>query len=99
MRQSFMPMWDTETAAIQMANIARLAAGGNLVRAFSGPNDGDVRVLYDALQQHKHLKEETDMKGYSVEFGYMGLVDGRYMLFASEGEYRSYLEDRNAMSR
>ena len=39
------------------------------------------------------------MKGYSVEFGYMGLVDGRYMLFASEGEYRSYLEDRNAMSR
>ena len=41
----------------------------------------------------KKDKEETDMKGYSVEFGYMGLVDGRYMLFASEGEYRSYLED------
>jgi len=33
------------------------------------------------------------MKGYSVEFGYMGLVDGRYMLFASEDDYRSYLED------
>ena len=37
--------------------------------------------------------EETDMKGYSVEFGYMGLVDGRYMLFASEDDYRSYLND------
>ena len=37
--------------------------------------------------------EETDMKGYSVEFGYMGLVDGRYMLFVSEDDYRSYLED------
>lgn len=33
------------------------------------------------------------MKGYCVENGYMGLVDGRYMLFASEGEYREYLED------
>ena len=62
MRQSFMPMWDTETAAIQMANIARLAAGGNLVRAFSGPSDRDAQALYDALQQHKHLKEEIDMK-------------------------------------
>ena len=38
-------------------------------------------------------EEETDMKGYSVEFGYMGLVDGRYMLFASEDDYRSYLDD------
>ena len=33
------------------------------------------------------------MKGYSVEFGYMGLVDGRYMLFASEIDYREWLED------
>ena len=24
------------------------------------------------------------MKGYSVESGYMGYVDGRYMLFASD---------------
>ena len=33
------------------------------------------------------------MKGYSVEFGYMGLVDGRYMLFACEEDYREYLQD------
>lgn len=33
------------------------------------------------------------MKGYSVDSGYMGLVDGRYMLFASEEDYREYLED------
>ena len=37
--------------------------------------------------------EENDMKGYSVGDGYMGLVDGRYMLFESEGAYREYLED------
>lgn len=32
------------------------------------------------------------MKGYTVESGYMGLVDGKYMLFASESEYREWLE-------
>lgn len=33
------------------------------------------------------------MKGYSVTEGYMGYVEGRYMLFASEADYRDYLED------
>ena len=33
------------------------------------------------------------MKGYQTPEGYMGLVDGRYMLFASEEDYREYLED------
>lgn len=33
------------------------------------------------------------MKGYSTGDGYMGLVDGRYMLFASESEYKDYIED------
>ena len=33
------------------------------------------------------------MKGYTKDIGYMGYVNGRYMLFANEGEYRSYIED------
>lgn len=33
------------------------------------------------------------MKGYLVGNGYMGLVDGRYMLFESERAYLEYLED------
>ncbi len=32
------------------------------------------------------------MKGYITADGYMGLVDGRYILFASENEYLEYLE-------
>lgn len=32
------------------------------------------------------------MKGYYTEEGYMGLVDGRYMLFACETDYREFLE-------
>ncbi len=32
------------------------------------------------------------MKGYNTASGYMGLVEGGYMLFASEEDYREYLE-------
>ena len=32
------------------------------------------------------------MKGYNTENGYMGYVNGSYMLFASESEYREYIE-------
>ena len=31
------------------------------------------------------------MKGYFVAGGYMGYVDGRYMLFASEEDYIDYI--------
>lgn len=31
------------------------------------------------------------MKGYVVADGYMGYVNGRYMLFADEEDYREYL--------
>lgn len=33
------------------------------------------------------------MKGYLVGNGFMGLVEGRYMLFPSEEEYREYLRE------
>ena len=33
------------------------------------------------------------MKGYTVESGFMGYVDGDYLLFADETDYREYLED------
>ena len=31
------------------------------------------------------------MKGYVTSAGYMGLVDGEYMLFSTETEYYEYL--------
>ena len=31
------------------------------------------------------------MKGYIVESGYMGYVENRYMLFASEEDYEDYI--------
>lgn len=32
-------------------------------------------------------------KGYVTPFGFMGLVEGRYILFATEEEYYEYLKE------
>ena len=34
------------------------------------------------------------MKGYNTANGYMGYIDGEYQLFASETDYREYMEDQ-----
>lgn len=33
------------------------------------------------------------MSGYYTDFGYMGLVNGNWMLFASESDYYEYLAE------
>ena len=33
------------------------------------------------------------MKGYNTNDGFMGYVDGKYILFASESDYREWMED------
>lgn len=33
------------------------------------------------------------MSGYFTYNGYMGYVDGEYMLFASEADYADYMEE------
>lgn len=38
-----------------------------------------------------HIQEVIIMKGYSVENGYMGFVEGRYMLFSCEDDYLDYI--------
>lgn len=37
--------------------------------------------------------EELAMKGFNTGDGYMGLVDGKYILFASESDYYEYMND------
>ena len=62
MQHCFLPMWDTETASIQIANITRLAAGADIIRAFGGPEQKDVRILKEALDNCCYSEEETDIK-------------------------------------
>ena len=61
MKQCFLPMWDTETAAIQMMNITKLAKTMNIVRIFCGPNEEDARKLYNVLKLNNCLEEKKDM--------------------------------------
>ena len=35
------------------------------------------------------------MKGYVSSYGYMGLIDGRYMLFSCESDYVEFYQERN----
>ena len=47
---------------------------------------------YDRTKVRKRMEGDKDMKGYTVESGYMGYVDGEYMLFASETDYVEYMQ-------
>ena len=33
------------------------------------------------------------MRGYVTDAGYMGMVNGKYMLFSSEDDYRDYMSE------
>ena len=35
------------------------------------------------------------MKGYPTAYGYMGYVDGEYMLFSSESDYIDFLTEES----
>ena len=37
-------------------------------------------------------RKELVMKGYNTPYGYMGYVNGTYVLFASEADYMEYME-------
>ena len=41
-------------------------------------------------------REASSMRGYYVSSGYYGLVDGRYLLFASESDYFEAMEEEAA---
>ena len=40
--------------------------------------------------------EELAMKGFNTGDGYMGMVDGEYILFASEADYYDYVNDQKS---
>ena len=37
------------------------------------------------------------MKGYVVENGYMGYLDGKYVLFADESDYEEVYEEQSTL--
>ena len=47
----------------------------------------------DNIKKEEKSKEDWQMKGYDTSNGYMGYVEGKYILFASEREYFEFMED------
>ena len=45
------------------------------------------------LSAHHTKTWRCPMKGYVTDSGYMGYVDGRYVLFANEGDYIDYCSE------
>lgn len=59
---------------------------------------GDAALMSMFIQNQEILsllRRARDTKGYPVRSGYMGLdpESGKYMLFATEAEYREYMEE------
>ena len=65
MRQCFMPMWDTETAAIQMMNIACLAKSAEIIRVFCGRSERDAIEVRKFMLEKRFKKEAQDMNAKS----------------------------------
>lgn len=62
LRQCFLPMWDTDTACIQMNNVFRLASRAEILRVFCGPSKEDAARVWDSIENQVYLEEETEMK-------------------------------------
>ena len=63
-RQTFIPMWDTDTAAIAIANVHRLCRTTPVYRLFCGPDVDSAKAVCSILFEHPEeiLEELPEMK-------------------------------------
>ena len=54
-QQGFIPMWDTDAAAMALFNVRRLAKSVPVLRVFCGMRAEDAQVIYDVLINHPEL--------------------------------------------
>ena len=47
----------------------------------------------EKIEQIVCIYRRTNMKGYVIDTGYMGYVNGEYMLFADEQDYRDMYDE------
>ena len=63
-QQTFIPMWDTDAAALALANVRRMVRSVPVYRAFCGKAAADAQAIYEILAHHpEQIREEKeDMK-------------------------------------
>lgn len=90
MRQSFIPMWDTDTAALAMANVRRLSRIVPVYRLFCGPSAEDAREVYEILMNHpEQIREEKDDMKIRSGFVLRNVVD-EYMVMPTGENIEKY---------
>lgn len=76
MRQSFVPMWDTDAAVMAMANVRGLIKRTPVYRVFCGPGEDDARAIYDILFHHpEKIREEAEEMKVKDGFVLRNVVD------------------------
>lgn len=58
-----------------------------------GCQDFCTAICCKLVTSVKESRRTDKMKGYNTSNGYMGYVDGKYILFASDKEYFEFMED------
>ena len=90
MRQSFIPMWDTDTAALAMVNVRRLSRSVPVYRLFCGPSAEDARAVYEILMNHpEEIREEKDDMKIRSGFVLRNVVD-EYMVMPTGENIEKY---------
>ncbi len=90
MRQSFIPMWDADAAALAMANVRRLSRSVPVYRLFCGPSAEDARAVYEILMNHpEQIREEKDDMKIRNGFVLRSVVD-EYMVMPTGENIEKY---------
>ena len=87
-RQCFLPMWDTETAVLQMRNILRFSENAPVLRAFSGRTPAEAGRLRRIIRDASYLGEGIDMKakpGFTLR-----QLAGEYVLMPTDSNIGVY---------
>lgn len=76
MRQTFIPMWDTDAAMMAMANVRGLIQRTPVYRVFCGPGEEDAREIYDILVNHpEKIREDAEEMKIKDGFVLRNVVD------------------------
>ena len=76
-------LWDTSFVILLLSNVFSLLCGTGKQHEY-GRCTGSIYAELEWRQKN--------MKGYTTSTGYMGWVVDSYILFASEYDYREYME-------
>lgn len=76
MQQCFIPMWDTDAAAMAIANVHALLRKTPIYRVFCGPDPEDARAIHDILINHpEEIREEANEMTIKKGFVLRNVVD------------------------